>query len=80
MATSSYDVYMVDTPKESSGDDKEDPDVNKPSETQSKRQGPKRHSKPRRSNDGNTGTRENSTLGDAENNEDPVGAAFEQEE
>ena len=24
-ATSSYDVYMVDTPKENSGDDKEDP-------------------------------------------------------
>ena len=32
-ATSSYDLYMVDTPKESSGDDKEDPDGNKPSET-----------------------------------------------
>ena len=75
-ATSSYDVYMVDTPK-GSGDDKEEPDMNKPSETQSKRRRAKRRSKPRRSKDGNTGTGENSTPGDIENNEDPVGAASE---
>ena len=31
-ATSTYDVYMVDTPK-GSGDNKEEPDANKPSET-----------------------------------------------
>ena len=31
-ATSSYEVYMVDTPK-GSADDKEEPDANKPSET-----------------------------------------------
>ena len=78
-ATSSYDVYMVDTPK-GSGDDNEEPDANKTSETQSKRRRPKRRSKPRRSKDRNTGTGENSTPGDAENNEDPVGAASEQEE
>ena len=78
-ATSSYDVYMVDTPK-GAGDDKEEPDANKPSETQSKHRRPKRRSKPRRSKDGNTGTGENSTSGDAENNEDPVGATSEQEE
>ena len=36
-ATSSYDVYMVDTPK-GSGDDKEEPDADK---TQSKRRRPK---------------------------------------
>ena len=65
---------MVDTPKES-GDDKEEPDVNKPSATQSKRR-----SKPRHSKDGNTGTGENSTPGDAENNEDHIGATSEQEE
>ena len=29
-ATSSYDVYMVDAPKEHSGDDKEDPVEDKP--------------------------------------------------
>ena len=63
-ATSSYDVYMVDTPK-GSGDDKEEPDANKISETQSKRWWSKRRPKPRRSKDGNTGTGENSTPGDA---------------
>ena len=52
--TSSYDVYMVDTPK-GSGDDKEEPDANKTSETQSKRRRPKRRPKHRRSKDGNTG-------------------------
>ena len=31
-ATSSYDVYMVDTPKEVNGDDKEDPVEDKPPE------------------------------------------------
>ena len=79
-ATSSYDVYMVDTPKKASDDDKEDPVGNKPSETQSKRSRPKRHSKSRRSKDSNTGTGENSTPDDAENNEDPVGATSEQEQ
>lgn len=34
--TSSYDVYMVDTPKETNGDDKEDPVEDKPPETQPK--------------------------------------------
>ena len=72
----SLDVYMVDTPK-GSGDKKEEPDANKTSETKSKRRRPKRRSKPRRSKDGNTGTGENSTPGNAENNEDPVGAASE---
>ena len=75
-ATSSYDVYMVDTPK-GSGDDKEEPDAKKPSEMQSKRQRPKRRSKPRLSKDGNTGTRENSTPGDVENNKGPIGATSE---
>ena len=78
-ATSSYDVYMVDTPK-GSGDDKEEPDANKPSETQSRRRRPKRRCKSRCSKDSNTGTREHSTPDDAENNEDPVGATSEQEE
>ena len=31
--SSSYDVYMVDTPKEGSSDDKEDPVEDKPPET-----------------------------------------------
>ena len=36
-ATSSYDVYMVDTPKENRGDDKEDPVEDKPPEIQPER-------------------------------------------
>ena len=75
-STSSYDMYMVDTPK-GCGDDKEEPDANKTSETQSKHWRPKRRPKPRRSKDDNTGTEENSTPGDAENNENPVGATSE---
>ena len=35
--TSSYDVYMVDTPKEPNDDDKEDPVKDKPLGTQPKR-------------------------------------------
>ena len=70
---------MVDTAN-GSGDNNVEPDANKTSETQSKRRRPKRHSKPRISKDGNTGTRENSTPGDAQNNEDPAGATSEQEE
>ena len=42
--TSSYDVYMVDAPKEHSGDDKEDPVEDKPSEIQSKRRHQRRRS------------------------------------
>ena len=79
-ATHSYDVYMVDTLKKARDDDKGDPVENKPPETQSKRRRPKRCSKSRRSKDNNTGTGENSTSDDAENNEDPVGARSEQEE
>ena len=48
-ATSSYDVYMVDTPKATNDDDKENPVENKPPETLQKRRSPRRHSKSRRS-------------------------------
>ena len=56
-ATSSYDVYMVDAPKENSGVDKEDPAEDKPSEIQSKHRRQRCRSKSRRSKDINTGTR-----------------------
>ena len=68
---------MVDTPKED--DDEEAADANKTSKTQSKRRRPKRRPKPRRPKDGNTGTGENSTPGDAENSEDPARATSEPE-
>ena len=37
IATSSYDIYMVDTPKEDNGDDKKDPVEDKLPEKQPKR-------------------------------------------
>ena len=76
-ATSSYDVDMVDTPKESSGHDKEEPDVNKPSETQSKHRRQRRRSKSRRSKDSSTNTGEDNTPEGAEDNEDPVDTSNE---
>jgi hypothetical protein len=79
-ATSSYDVYMVDTAKEANDDDKEDRVEDKPPGTQSKHRRPRRRSKSRRSKDNNTGTGENNTPDNAENNEDPVEVASEQEE
>mgnify|MGYP005845018679 CR=1 FL=1 len=79
-ATSSYDVYMVDTPEETNNDDKEDPVEDKPPETQLRRRRQRRRSKSRRAKDSNTGTRENNTPDDAEDNEDPVGEISEQDE
>ena len=79
-ATSSYDVYMVDTPKATNDDDKENPVENKPRETHPKRRPPRRRSKSRRSKDNNTGIEKNNTPDDAENNEDPVKVTSEQEE
>ena len=49
MATSSYDVYMVDTPKETNNDDIENPVEDKSPETQPKRQRQRRRSKSRQS-------------------------------
>ena len=71
-ATSSYDVYMVDIPKEGNGDDKEDPVEDKPPEIQPKRQRQRRRSKSYRGKDSYTGTRENNTPDDAEDEEEPV--------
>ena len=80
MATSSYDVYMVDTPKATNDDDKENPVENRPPETQPKRRRPRHRSKSRRSKDSNAGTDENNTPDDAENNEDLAEVTSEQEE
>ena len=64
-ATSSYDVYMVDTPKTTNDDGKENLVDNKPPETQQKRRRPRRRSKSRRSKDSNAGAGENNTADDA---------------
>ena len=79
-ATSSYDVYMVDTPKENNGDNEKDPVEDKPPEIQPKRRRQWRRSKSCRGKASDTGTRENNTLDDAKDNEDPVEATSEQDE
>ena len=76
MATSSYNVYMMDAPKENNSDDKENPVENKPLETQQKHQRPRHRSKSRHSKDNNTSTGEDNTPDD----EDPVEEGSEQEE
>ena len=60
-ATSSYDVYMVDAPKD---DDEERKDAPKACslEKQSKRRRQRCRSKSRHQKDNNTGTEENNTL------------------
>ena len=55
-ATSSYDVYMVDPPKENNIEDKENPVEDDPPKTQPKRRRQRRRSKSRRSKDSNTDT------------------------
>ena len=69
-ATSSYDVYIVDTTKDNNGDDKNEPVEDKPPEKQPKRQRQWRRSKPFHGKNSDTGTRDN-TPDNAENNEDP---------
>ena len=70
-ATSSYDIYMVDTPKENNGDN-ENPVKDKPPEIQPKRRLQRCRSKPRHSKNNNTITEEDNTLDGAENNQDPI--------
>ena len=54
--TSSYDIYMVDTPKESDGNKATE---DNPPEKQSKHQHHRRRSKPRHSKNSDTDTRDN---------------------
>ena len=69
-ATSSYDVYMVDAPKENNGEDKENPVEDDPPKIQPNRRRPRRRSKSRRSKDSNTGTGDDNTPDGAEYRED----------
>ena len=64
-ATSTYDVYMVDTPKEDDDSVKKDPVEDKPAEAPPKRQRQRHRSKLRRKKDNNTGTEDNNTLENA---------------
>ena len=69
-ATSSYDVYMVDTPKEGNGDNEKKAVEDKPPEIQPKHR--RRRSKPRHGKDSNTVMRDNNTPDDAEDQENLV--------
>ena len=64
-ATSSYDIYMVDTPKEGDGDGTAEDD---PSKKQPKRRHQRRRSKSRQSKYGDSSTRDNNTPESAEEN------------
>ena len=74
IATSSYDIYMVDTPKETNGDEAMEDNPSKKKAKHGRRQ---RHSKPRRSN---TGTGDENNPDDAEDEYNPDQPAFEQAE
>ena len=73
-ATSSYDIYMVDTPRESNGDEATE---DNPLEKQSERRRQRRRSKPRHGKNSDTGTRDNSTPDDAEDENNPAQPSFE---
>ena len=68
-ATSSYDIYMVDTTKES--DDNKETEDN-PLEKQSKHRHQRRRSKPRHSKSGDTSTRDNNVADSAEDEDNPL--------
>ena len=73
-ATSSYDIYMVDTPKETNGDEATKDNPSKKKAKHGRRQHP---SKPRHSN---TGTRDENNPDGAEDEYNPDQPAFEQAE
>ena len=79
-ATSTYDVYMVATPKEDDGEGRKDPVEDKPAEAPPKHQRQRRHSKSRRDKDGNTGTEDNNTPENAEDPKAPVEPTSEQDD
>ena len=65
----SYDIYMVDTPKEGNGDEIAEDD---PSKKQPKRRHQRRRSKSRQSKSGDTGTGDNNTPDSAVDGNNPL--------
>ena len=76
-ATSSYDIYMVDTPNKGNGDEIAEDD---PSKKQPKRRRQRRRSKSRHSKSSDTGTRNNNAADSAEDEDNPLQTGFEQED
>ena len=75
--TSSYDMYMVDTCKESNGDEATE---DNPLEKQSMHRCHRRRSKPHHSKNSNTGTRDDNNPDGAEDENNPAQLGFEQAE
>ena len=76
-ATSSHDVYMVDTPKEGNGNETAEDD---PSKKQPKCRRQRHRSKSHHSNSSDTGTGDNNTPDSAEDNNNPLQQDLEQED
>ena len=76
-ATSSYDIYMVDTPKEGNGDKTAE---DNPSKKQSKHRRQRRRSKSRHSKSSDTGTRDNNTPDSAEDDDNSLQPDLERED
>ena len=76
-ATSSYDVYMVNTPKEGDGDDEKDQVEDEPPEIPPKRRCQRRRYKSHRGKDSNIGTGDDNTPENAEDQEAPIGPTSE---
>nr|XP_020162949.1 FK506-binding protein 4-like [Aegilops tauschii subsp. strangulata] len=79
-ATSSYDVYIVDTPEKKDDDGTQDPIEDKPVEAPPKHRCQRRRSRSRREKESNTGTRDNNTPDNAEDSDHPVEPVFERDE
>ena len=79
-ATSTYDVYMVDTPEKKDEDGTQDPIKDKPVEAPPKHRCQRCRSKSRRKKDSNTGAEDNNTLDNTEDQEAPVEPQSEQDE
>ena len=77
-ATSTYDVYMVDTPKEDDNGN-QDPIEDKPVEVPPKHRCQRCRSKSRREKESNTNTGDNDTLENAEESDHPIEPAIEQD-
>ena len=76
-ASSSYDIYMVHTPKESNGNKATE---DNPLEKQSKHRRHRRRSKPRHSKSSDIGTRDNNAADSSEDEDSPLQPCFEQED
>src|SRR4051812_39169336 len=79
-ATSTYDVYMVDTPEKKDDNGTQDPDEDKPVDEPPKRRRQWRRSRSRRGREGNTSTGDNDTPDNTEDPDHPMEPAFEQDE